>query len=404
MGDMAIPRQTRIDDPRPLPAGGLQRAQVLHVATRYLRGGSERRILDIVRSFPEGDHHLVIGPESDVELASKRIAPASLTVLPSLIRRPAPVKDFISLVKLKRILRRTRYDLLVTHQSKAGVVGRTAAWATGGLPTIHSLSMANFGSGYAMWQDRVFRMVESRLESATSAYVVVGRDLSSRYRTIGVPETKLHVVRSGVSLPAPVDGPWDRDVVCRRYDLPPDRPLILYLGSLEPRKNVLDLVPFLRHVIRETDGAAPYLAVAGEGPLADRLASDVRAAALTDDVGLLGFVSDPEDLVMAADAVVLLSNAEGVPQVLVQAAAAGTPFVAYAVDGVQELLDAGAEGAAVPLGDVPAAARAATDRIAMGRKDRAPIDLSSWSPDAIRAAYRDVICSMLPSELRPVEA
>ena len=401
--EMAIPKEVQVDAPETLPQGSHQRLRVLHVVTRFLRGGSERRVLDFVRSFPEADHHLVLGPESDIELARERIAPASLSVLPSLIRRPAPVKDQASFVKLVWMLRRNRYDLLVTHQSKAGVLGRTAAWVAGDVPTIHSLSMANFGAGYPRWQDAVFRRLESRLERVTSAYVVVGHDLAARYRAIGVPETKLHVVRSGISLPGRVDASWDRAAVCRKHALPVDRPLVLYLGSLESRKNVLDLVPFLERLTQATDGIRPHLAVAGEGPLADRLLARVRAAGLTDDVSLLGYVSEPEELVRAADALVLLSSAEGVPQVLVQAMAAGTPFVAYAVDGVRELLDAGADGAVVPLGDVSAASHQAALLMARGR--RAPnvsIDLSSWSSDAIREGHRRVIGSILPGDLRPV--
>ena len=56
---------------RTVPAAST-RPQVIHIATRYLRGGSERRIGDIVRAFPEADHHLVVGADSDPELATDK--------------------------------------------------------------------------------------------------------------------------------------------------------------------------------------------------------------------------------------------------------------------------------------------------------------------------------------------
>jgi glycosyltransferase involved in cell wall biosynthesis len=137
-------------------------------------------------------------------------------------------------------------------------------------------------------------------------------------------------------------------------------------------------------------------------PLAAALEDALVTASLAEDAELVGFVRDPGPLIEAAALVVLLSSAEGVPQALVQAAAAGTPFVAYAVDGVQELIDLGADGAAVPLGDLPAAASAARSLLDRGLKVRAPsIDLSPWSADVIAAEYRRVVGGILAAGSPP---
>ena len=84
----------------------------------------------------------------------------------------------------------------------------------------------------------------------------------------------------------------------------------------------------------------------------------MRVAGLDSDVGVLGYVKPTEPLLWRADAVVLLSNAEGLPQVLIQAAAAGVPFVSYDVDGGREVRALGADGDVVPLGRVSEAADA----------------------------------------------
>jgi glycosyltransferase involved in cell wall biosynthesis len=383
------PSRTATSESTTGEAGG---PRFLHVATRYLRGGSERRIRDIVRSFPEAEHHLVLGRGSDEELARRQIRPASLTVLPTLVRAPDVVRDLRALRSLRRLVRSNDFQLVITHQSKAGVLGRAAVWRTS-IPVVHSLSMANFGPGYGKWQSVIFRFLESRLARVTDAFVVVGSDLSHRYAGIGVPWDKLHVVRSGVPLPEADGRTSVRIEVCRRFGIPPDRPLLLYLGSLEPRKNVLDLPPYIRGL---QGPFRAFLAVAGDGPLAEPLRRKVMAEDVADDVGLLGFVPDPRPLVSIADLMVLLSSAEGVPQVLVQAAAAGVPFVAYAVDGVKELIKLGADGVAVPPGDLDAA-RAAT--LSLLERERRPrrtsIDLTPWSEDAITIRYRQVIGAVL---------
>ena len=381
------------NDPEPKEAAQV-RPRILHVATRYLRGGSERRLLDIVRAIPEAEHHLVVGSDSDLDLAEREVGPARLTVLPTLVRDPDLRRDLAALRSIRRLIDQERYDLVVSHQSKAGVLTRVAAKRTA-VPVVHSLSMANFGPGYARLQSALFRRIEVRLIGRTAAYVVVGSDLARRYAAIGAPIDKLHVVRSGVTLASPSERAAARADVCASLALPADRPLVLYLGSLDARKNVLDLPRLLEQTF-EVGAPRPYLVVAGQGPLAERLEESIRAAGLCDDARLVGFLGEPGGLIRAADVVVLLSSAEGVPQVLVQAAAAQTPFVAYAVDGVRELMDLGAEGVAVPLGNVRAAAAATRSLLTLGRTvRRSDVDFSGWSPETISAGYRRVIGNTL---------
>jgi glycosyltransferase involved in cell wall biosynthesis len=374
--------------------------RVLHVATRYLRGGSETRIRDFVRSLPEAEHHVVIGADSDPELALFELNPTSLTIVPTLVREPSPISDLRAMRAIGRILAKDRHHLVVTHQSKAGVLGRSAA-RRAGVPSIHSLSMASFGPGYPKWQNSLFRWLETRLSSATTAYAVVGEDLVNRYAGIGVPKSKLHVIRSGVRLPEHI-GTMNGSRLAgrRRYGLPSQRPLVLYLGSLDARKNVMELPAFLSGLIAKDPALRPYLVVAGEGPLFDKLSEELEAAGLGDDAAMLGFVPDPGELLASADALVLLSRTEGVPQVLVQAAAVGTPFVAYEVDGVRELMDLGARGVSIPPGNLNAAVEETAALLrGNGRSDRSDLDLSVWSPESIGIGYRKLVSSVCPDQV-----
>lgn len=374
-----------------------ERLSVIHVATRYRHGGSETRIRDFIWSFPEAEHHLIIGPDSDADLARRHLEPASLRVLDSLVREPSPARDIAAFRELKRTFAAARPNLVVTHQSKAGVLGRLAARKLHGVHTIHSLSMASFGPGYPRWQDVLFRRIESLLARTTDAYAAVGEDLARRYARIGVPTERLQVIRSGVRLPSPGTGEdRARRAIRDRFGIPAGRPLVLYLGSLEERKNVLDLVPVMRKLLTLQPAQRPFLVVAGEGPLFQPLASKLEAAGLTGDAALLGFVHEPGLLLGAADVLVLLSYTEGVPQVLVQAAAAGTPFVAYAVDGVTELLRLGAPGVTVRPGDLGAVAAEASRLLETGREGmRSTLDLSQWSTDAVRNGYRTLVSDVL---------
>jgi glycosyltransferase involved in cell wall biosynthesis len=368
----------------------------LHVCTRYQRGGSERRVQDSIRALPHLRHHLLVGAESDVDLARRQTAAERVWLLPSLVRPLHPVHDARALGALWRLLRRSRYAVVVTHQSKAGVLTRTVAATTGGPPVVHSLSMASFGPGYHPLASELFMSIERKLGSRTAAFCVVGSDLAARFAAIGVPADRLHVVRSGVPLPAALP-PRDeaRSRVAARYGAPPGQPLLCYVGSLEPRKNPLLLARVLRH-LHDRLPEPPHLLVLGVGPERARFVSELGRLGLADHAVLAGFVPDPghvHDALRAADVTLLLSETEGLPQVLVQSAAVGTPFVAFDVEGVRELLDLGAEGTAVPLGDLGAAAQAVAGwLVAPGVSGREPVaDLSSWSPESIAAGYRAAV-------------
>jgi glycosyltransferase involved in cell wall biosynthesis len=365
---------------------------VLHVVTRYLRGGSEQRVRDIVGALDDHEHLVVVGDESDVELATSQLG-VPVEREPNLVRSPRPDHDVRAVRSLRARMRATRPDLVVTHQSKAGVVGRVAARLAGGIPVVHSLSMARFGPGYGRAESAVFRVVERTLAPLTARYVVVGADLARRFEVAGVASRKLVIVRSAATIPAPRP-----ESVPSVPGVPDGRPVVLCLGALEPRKNPMDLVPLVRQVRARVPDA--FLAVAGEGPLSDDLAKAVAEAGLADDVALLGFVKPVEPLLWRADALVLMSNAEGLPQVLIQAAAAGLPFVTYDVDGSREVVALGAVGRVVPLGDVEGAAAGLIRLLQAPASRQRRVDVTSWDPSVIAASYRSVVDDILQETRR----
>lgn len=338
-------------------------------------------------ALPDADHVIVVGEDSDAELAAEQLG-LPVEVEPHLVRSPRPDRDVRAVLAIRSRLRRDGIDLVITHQSKAGVVGRIAARATGRVPVVHSLSMASFGPGYGKVESAVFRTIERVLAPITARYVVVGADLARRFEVAGVASDKLTIVRSAATLPSvrPVSPPPVAGI-------PDGRPVIVSLGALEDRKNPLDLLPLLARVRATIPDA--FLAIAGDGPLATELQSQVDAEGLHDDVALLGYLKPTEPLLWRADAVVLLSNAEGLPQVLIQAASAGVPFVTYDVDGGREVVALGAVGEVVPLGDVMGAADAVARMLRTTGAGVRQVDVSSWDSEVIHASYRAVVDNVL---------
>jgi glycosyltransferase involved in cell wall biosynthesis len=351
----------------------------------------------MIAALPEFEHHVVLGTDSDIEIARGELGAAMVSILPSLRRSVAPVADVVAVASLVRTLRSGGFKVLFTHQSKAGALARIARVLAGGPPTIHSLSMASFGRGYSWLESKGFGLIERLLARRTDIFCTVGSDLARRYQTLGIGAEKFSIVRSGATLPDHgVSKAAARETLAQMYGPIDDSPIIVYVGSLEPRKSVADLPRVLRMLIDAGNHSTHTLLIAGTGPEASRIESVSRLLGVWDRVRLLGFVDDVGLLLRAADAMILLSKVEGLPQVLVQAAAAGLPFVAYEVDGAKELIDMGADGVIVPMGDINSAVSALL--LVLEQSPRVSIiDLQSWQKDRIRAGYRAAVSRALPS-------
>jgi glycosyltransferase involved in cell wall biosynthesis len=367
-----------------------RRVRIAHVVTRFRQAGSERAVATAIEALgaESYEHELVVGRDHEVDVIAELLGDVPVVVVPQLIRRPDPLRDLRALLALRRVLHDGRFDIVHTLQSKAGILGRAAARLVRVPYCVHTVAMANFGEGYGR-ASAVYLAAERLASRWTDQYLVFGEDLMGRFVDRRVaPPARFRIIRSEVDIEGIGElARLGRVFARRRLELPLDAPLVLFAASLDERKGAQDLPDFLS-CLRARGRDDIVVLVAGEGPLARPLRQELRRRGLKDAVRFLGFTSELIAYQVAADCFLQLSRAEGLSIVSVQAAAARTPIVSYAVDGVQELLRRGAAGAVVPVGDVAAAAAAVGEQL--GRARGAEADLNDWRPTAVRKAYREV--------------
>jgi glycosyltransferase involved in cell wall biosynthesis len=217
-----------------------------------------------------------------------------------------------------------------------------------------------------------------RVLEAADAVVAVSRDLAEALAGLGIPAAKVHVIPRGVD--AGAFAPGDRPGARRRLGIPDGAPVLLWVGRLVAVKG-LDVL--LRACGRLRDrGVAFRLYLVGDGPLRRPLEAQARSEGLGPAVAFVGPVAhdDLPDWYRAADLTVLPSRSEGVPNVLRESLACGTPFVASRVGGVPELA-AGGAGELVEPGDPEALAAALAAALARparvdGAAGSPPMDLA----------------------------
>lgn len=213
--------------------------------------------------------------------------------------------------------------------------------------------------------------------------VAVSRDLAVKTAGFGVAPERIRLVYNGVDTDK--FHPGSRAEARAKLGLDPRMPMLLYVGNLLPVKGVDVLVDACGRLATMSGDFACH--VIGQGPLRPELEARIAAMGLGGRVKLAGPKPHHElpDWFRAADALVLPSRSEGVPNVLMEACACGIPFVASNVGGIPEVAHLG-RGELVPAADPEALARALHRVLSLAGASEPDAATVGWRSHAVAAA------------------
>ncbi len=316
--------------------------RILHVMECTI-GGTRRHLVDVVlgQRALDLDVHVVASslrqPDFEADLQRFEHAGAVVTRLP-MVRAVSPATDAAHLSTLRAHLERTHPDVVHTHSSKAGVLGRLASLQTGigaRVHTPHTFAFL-FEAEFSRPRRALFRAIEKGLSGHTHALVAVSPGEARTFAASGVVDAeRVRVVPNGID-PAP----WiaARPIARAEIGLRDDKPLAAVVGLLNVAKGqdlalqALAEVPDLQ------------LVVVGHGDMDADLRSLTVRLRLDDRVRFLGFRTDVPAILAASDFVVVPSRWEGLPYVALEAMAAAKPVVATPVDGARDVIEHGRTG------------------------------------------------------------
>jgi glycosyltransferase involved in cell wall biosynthesis len=311
-------------------------------------GGAERQVVDLALALRRGGHEVTVACSVAGDL-SGALEEAGIPLRPLLDRlakrRLSPAYAW----RLRRLLRRERFDLVHAHIYASVVAAAIATLETGVPLVITEHTEASWQTWRARW---VSRWVYRRVERIIAVSTPIRRRLIERDR---VHPDLIDIVPNAV---APPPEP--------RQDSPPplptglrERPLVGVIARLQPEKGVAN---FLKAAVR----VAPrfpeaHFVIAGDGPLRQELVALAEDLGLGDRTHFLGFRSDASALMRSLDVLVVPSLTEGSPLITLEAMAAGTPVVASAVGGIPDQVRHDKEGLLVSPGDTGAMVDAILD-------------------------------------------
>jgi len=265
-----------------------------------------------------------------------------------------PWRDLRSALRLARVLRRERFDIVHTHTAKAGAIGAFAAWLARVPLIYHTYHGLPFYEGQPAGQFRFYRFLEkTACLMRRHIFSQNRRDLAECRKLIRDPQ-RVHFEGNGV-VPEAIRASAERDKAAGENWFQGTGTRLLVVARLEPVKRIHD---FIRCVSQLRSGGIDLCCVvAGEGFQRAELQARIEEHGLKDVIRLGGYILEAHALAAACDIAVLPSEKEGIPRGLMEAMALGKPVVATDVLGTQELVVDGVTGYLTPLGDVPEMAR-----------------------------------------------
>ncbi|HMH50159.1 MAG TPA: glycosyltransferase [Candidatus Acidoferrum sp.] len=321
------------------------------VLTSAVRGGVEEVVLGLLQRLDPSEFRLSIAaPRPLLDALAPDLAGVRLDTL------DVEAESFLHVGRLRRLaafMRRIRPDVVNPHLFRTTAVAAPLARAIGIGRVVETYH------GREAWRQGALRgrfLVDRTIARLVTRVIAVSRGAADfLIHGKGYPAHKVVVVPNGRDLTRFTPGAH-REAVRKELGLDRDAPVVGVVGRLETQKGHVYLLDAWPEVVRAHPDAR--LLVVGEGSLHEALRRQARDAHVADSVIFTGFRSDVPRILDASDVLALPSLHEGMPLTVIEAAAAGRPVVATAVDGTPEVVRDGETGYLVPPADPAALSRA----------------------------------------------
>jgi glycosyltransferase involved in cell wall biosynthesis len=322
---------------------------VVHIITKLELGGAQRVTLDTLRSLNGAKFRKGLIAGSDGELTGEALKLENCTVhlIPHLVHPIRLSKDFQALFVIYKHLRKLRPSVVHTHSSKAGLIGRWAAFFAGVPVRIHSVHGWSFND-YQHPLKRTLFLILEKISSPITTYFFLE---SRKHIRIGLSRNLIKENRYALLNPGIDFSEFDRirknrkkAATAKPLDelIRQNKKIITMVACFKPQKAPLDFIKAASIVNKEIKNACFVLA--GDGILRQQIESEIKKLGLLNDVILLGWRKDIAAIIASSDLLVLTSLWEGMPTVIPMAMRLGVPVTTSRIDGCAELVEHGVNG------------------------------------------------------------
>lgn len=379
--------------------------KVLHLITRLCVGGAQKNTLLTAHMMDKNkwDVMLAAGSVDDHEGSMENEIPLEIPYVkfPELQRELHPAKDFKTLWKLYAFMRREKFDVVHTHISKTGILGRIAAKLAKVPVIVHTPHGHVFHSYYGFAKTSLFKILEKSAARITDKIIALTEQEMNEHLELGIGNGKqFAVIQSGIEFEQfeALEHDPSRAATREQWGLTKEHIVIGTVARLVPVKGHEYLIQAIPEIIKNYPQAR-FLFV-GDGERKDELLALAKKLGVESYVILTGFQPFVPPFYALMDIFALPSLNEGMGRVILEAMSCSVPVVATSVGGILNLVKHEENGLLVPPKNPSAFANAICGMIENREKSKrlaenAKQNLPSFSAEnmirKIEALYEDAL-------------
>jgi glycosyltransferase involved in cell wall biosynthesis len=371
---------------------------VVHLITKLELGGAQLNTIYTVEHLDPlcFDVYLLCGAGG---LLQSRLADHDRLInVPALGREIHFGKDLQAFFSLLRFFKRIRPQIVHTHSSKAGILGRLAAHMAGIPVIIHSVHGFSFSPFQSFFKRNFYLLAERICRRLTSHFVFVAQSDIELARRKKLVANNFSLIRSGFPLEKFIGRHKDLAVLKKKYDLPDGHFVCGVIAPFKPQKGLFHLIEIAVRVIRQNPAVIFF--IAGDGEQRQELENELQRRGILQNFRLPGFIKDVENAIDCFDIGLSTALWEGLPQSLVQLRLKKKAVLASDIPGHREVVRDGDNGYLLPVADHERFAAAilklaADDKLRSKLGNFSAEDFSEWSAAVMVARQEDLYQRLL---------
>lgn len=341
----------------------IKKIRVAHIVTNFALGGAQDYLITTIENLDREKFELFIfgqmqGERTEVLLKLKDVKCADV---PDLSREISPLKDLIAIFQIFRLLKKHKINLVHTHSSKAGVVGRIAAKFAGVGVIVHTIHGFPFHDFMSKPKRKSFILLERLMAKITDALLLVSEREKSIALNLNIkPKRIIETIYNSVDF-FPFTQTFDRPIFRQKLGINSSEILIGFSGRFSQQKALHILVEAFSLVNKEFPQTK--LLLVGDGVQKSELVEQSKKLNISDKIIMTGFQSNVAPFYLIMDIFIMTSLWEGLSRCLAEAMYAKLPVIATDVGGTADAVINDQTGWLIKANDVHAAVNALRDAI-----------------------------------------
>ncbi|KAF2958592.1 glycosyl transferase family 1 [Thermotoga sp. Ku-13t] len=317
--------------------------KVLQIITRSDWAGAQKVMYNIVYGLKkyyseEFEVEVAFGKENGMLIAELEKIGIKYHIINDLVREVSPIKDFKAYLQIKSLIKQNRYDVVHTHSSKAGILGRIAAKRAGVKKVIHTYH-GFWGIEQYTGIKRALLILAERIAAKYADYLVLlcKRDLEKAKKWKIGQESQYKIIHNAIIPEERIE----RGLLRKELNIPDNIKIVGNVARLDRQKNPMRFLRIAEEVVKQRDDVV-FVWIGGS-VVEDEYGAEVQKylqehESLKDKAYILSFRKDANKLMADFDVFLLTSDSEGAPLVVLEAQSLGIPVVSTDVGCVGEMI------------------------------------------------------------------